>query len=392
MSQTENITDLTPEQISRFPEFIGKWTQIGLCTYPANRKEAEGGINLAYKLAGLKSPKIVWCSSPLSQGLTRAIVKGTDKKIRASVGDSVRNSVWDSVGNSVRNSVRDSVRNSVWDSVGNSVRASIRDSVGDSVRNSVGDSVRNSVWDSVGNSVRDSVWDSVRNSVWDSVRNSIGASIRDSVWDSGFGQHDADWLGFYDFFKTVCSLNRETVKLCGLWQIAKNAGWYLPHEKLCWVSERHNVLKRDERGRLHSKNSIALAYPDGWGIYAFHGVRVPEYVIMQPEKITADDVLQERNTEVARVKLEQLTLPNFINQTKAVVQDHDIDRQGHPRNLLSIDIPRDPDRVIKIVQVICPSTEREYMLRVPTHIVTCAEAVAWTFGLSPEEYAPMIEV
>ena len=181
------------------------------------------------------------------------------------------------------------------------------------------------------------------------------------------------------------------MKLCGLWRIAQNAGWFLPHRNLCWVSERHNILNHDERGRLHSENSIALAYPDGWGIYAWHGVRTPEYVIMQPEKITAQDVLTEKNQELSRIKMERLTIPNFIAQSKAVVVDHDTDRKGYGRNLLSIDLPNDPDRFLKVVQVTCPSTGREYLLRVPPNMTTCAQAVAWTFGLQEQEYAPIAE-
>ena len=76
----KKIEKLTPAQIARFPEFIEKWTRIGLCTDPANRPEAEKGVEEAYRIAGLSLPKrIVWCGSPMSQGLTRAIVFGLDK-------------------------------------------------------------------------------------------------------------------------------------------------------------------------------------------------------------------------------------------------------------------------------------------------------------------------
>jgi hypothetical protein len=103
------------------------------------------------------------------------------------------------------------------------------------------------------------------------------------------------------------------------------------------------------------------------------------------------NVLAEKNAELARVKLERLSLPNFIAQTKAKTIDHDCDLTGHPRNLLSIDIPNDPDRYVRIVQVICPSTDREYMLRVPPNIQFCADAIAWTFGMDKKDYAPLVE-
>jgi hypothetical protein len=64
---TQKITSLTPEQLDRFPEFVERWTQIGLCTTPADRVKAEQAIELMYKVEGLKPPKqIVWYNSPLS--------------------------------------------------------------------------------------------------------------------------------------------------------------------------------------------------------------------------------------------------------------------------------------------------------------------------------------
>jgi hypothetical protein len=40
------IQQLTPEQEARFPEFVERWTQIGLCTTPADRVKAEQAIEL----------------------------------------------------------------------------------------------------------------------------------------------------------------------------------------------------------------------------------------------------------------------------------------------------------------------------------------------------------
>ena len=94
------IESLTAEQTARFGEFIEKWTRIGLCTDPADRPRAEAGVCKAYEIAGLAPPeRIVWCGSPMSMGLTRAIVFGLKEP---SVGASVGESVWASVGASVR--------------------------------------------------------------------------------------------------------------------------------------------------------------------------------------------------------------------------------------------------------------------------------------------------
>ena len=107
------ISKLTPEQTARMAEFRDKWISIGLSTEPAQREQAEAAIRQIYRSAGLNEPrKIVWCGSPLSQGLTRAVI--LDKRLLEAA----------SVGASVRDSVGASVWASVWASVGASVWAS----------------------------------------------------------------------------------------------------------------------------------------------------------------------------------------------------------------------------------------------------------------------------
>lgn len=67
------IQELTPEQRARFPEFVEKWTRIGLSTERADRKLAEQSIRALYKLAGLAAPMIVWSPCPRS-GLCTALL------------------------------------------------------------------------------------------------------------------------------------------------------------------------------------------------------------------------------------------------------------------------------------------------------------------------------
>ena len=247
MKTRKRIERLTAAQTARFGEYVERWTAIGLSTEPADRPTAEAAIATMYRCGGLEPPQhIVWCKSPLSMLLTAAVLRRRD-----SVGASVR----DSVGASVRDSVGATVRDSVEDSVGASVGASVRDSVGATVE----DSVRASAGASVGASV------------WDSVRASVGDLVG--------GQHEAYWLAFYAYFREVCGIEEETKQLDGLLALSKSAGWALPYRDICFVSERHTTLLRDERGRLHAEDGPAVRYPDGWAVWAWHGVRVPQEVI-----------------------------------------------------------------------------------------------------------------
>jgi hypothetical protein len=69
------ILELTEEQIALQKVYRDKWIEIGLCTDPANRQDAERAIKLMYKQANFKEPKkIIWCDSPLAAAITKYII------------------------------------------------------------------------------------------------------------------------------------------------------------------------------------------------------------------------------------------------------------------------------------------------------------------------------
>ena len=292
----KRIESLTPHQTARMAEFRDKWTAIGLSTAPADRPKAEAAIHKMYAAAGLKAPKkIVWCGSPLSQGLTKAIV--TDGSFAASVGASVR--------------------------------------------------------------------------------------------ASGYGQHDAGWLAFYSFFREVCGLASETAKLDSLTEQAQAAGWYLPHEHICWVSERHTTLHRDERGRLHCLTGPACAYPDGFAIHAVHGVRVPADIIEKPASITVARIDSEKNAEVRRVMVDRYGQARFLVDGGAKIVATDDYGTLYRRELPG-------DEPIVMVKVVNSTPEpdgsfKDYFIRVPPTVTTAREAVAWSFAKTADEYAPSVQ-
>jgi len=121
----------------------------------------------------------------------------------------------------------------------------------------------------------------------------------------------------------VCGLRDETERLTGLWELAQSAGWAIPCRGVCFVAERHATLHRDERGRLHCEDGPAVAFPDGWQIHAVHGVRVPAWVIEQPERLTIAAIDAERNEEVRRVMIERYGWERYGADSGATVIDHD---------------------------------------------------------------------
>jgi hypothetical protein len=121
----------------------------------------------------------------------------------------------------------------------------------------------------------------------------------------------------------------------------------------------------------------------------WRGVPVDERIAFRPETLKHDEVLSERNAEVRRVMLERYGLDRFMRDAKAETLDEDTDAGGR-RRLLRLKLEGDEDLVC--VTVICPSTDRQFVLRVPPGMRTCRQAIAWTAGYDdPSKYKPLVE-
>jgi hypothetical protein len=256
----------------------------------------------------------------------------------------------------------------------------------------------------------DSLWDSLRDSLRASLGASLGASLRASLGASFYGQHEW-WVAHYLFAALELGVQYEPRRRrqLDLWAtIARSAGWWWPYEGVCVVSERpvRVAMEPDGRARperdlvgaqtlrLHSSDGPAAGFRDGWGVHAWHGVRVPAKVIEQPEALTASEVLQQPNAEVRRVMVERLGADRLMAMAKPDVMDRDADQLGHPRRLLRIRFADDEPLMMVEVANSTPEpdgTLRPYLLRVPPQMTTCRQAVAWTFDMPAGAYSPAQE-
>lgn len=127
----------------------------------------------------------------------------------------------------------------------------------------------------------------------------------------------------------------------------------------------------------------------------WNDVLVNEQVAFRPEMITAKTVLNEKNIELRRVMLDRIGYETFFEQAKAEELDRDAD-PGGMRRLLRVEFEDENrwrrDEALVCLSVICPSTARKYVIRVPPDTKTCRQAAAWVAGFdSPDEYNPVIE-
>jgi hypothetical protein len=119
------------------------------------------------------------------------------------------------------------------------------------------------------------------------------------------------------------------------------------------------------------------------------GVAVDRRIAFHPEQLTVDEILTERNAERRRALLDRYGYGRFLKDAAAEVLNSDRD-PGGPRELLRVKLPGDEDLVA--LSCFCPSTARQYIIRVPPTTTTCHQAAAWIAGFDdPADYQPLVE-
>ena len=84
--------------------------------------------------------------------------------------------------------------------------------------------------------------------------------------------------------------------------------------------------------------------------------------------------------------MERVGFANVLRKTGAIIVDEDTD----PCGVRSLVESRVTNRQYRFLDCRCPSTRREYLLRVPPSAPTCRAAAAWLAGFdNPEDYHPL---
>jgi hypothetical protein len=107
-------------------------------------------------------------------------------------------------------------------------------------------------------------------------------------------------------------------------QCAIEGSFRFMHKDFCMVSDFPAVLKVDDRNRPHCEDGPSHQWRDGWSIYHWHGVRIPDeqiYIIDHPNQITASAIDKESNQEIKRVMIERFGLHKYVQTGTKIHQD-----------------------------------------------------------------------
>jgi hypothetical protein len=183
------------------------------------------------------------------------------------------------------------------------------------------------------------------------------------------------------FFRHVAQLQIDYSKWSHWEAAAIHAGFRWMHSRFCIVSDRPERLLVDERNRPHCADGPSHQWWDGWKLYYWHGVRVPERVIMAPESYTPDELrqLNSDNTEQFRALAERLSWTRTLEKlgSKSVNTWDDADT-GLRYELHEAQLGGEAARFIaKQSSVLKDGSQPRYMESVPALCETAQSARKW---------------
>jgi hypothetical protein len=337
VSSIKKITALSPGQEKRLAAVYEEWLTVGRNCAPLDRKEVTEICADFYGRIGKPAPQVLFFSSPMMCVLAWGLLRGlAESQLRSQLGSQLGSQLWSQLGSQLESQL------------------------------------------------------------WSQLRSQLGSQLGSEGIPTHFAaQHWCAWEVFYAFCGEIGVAyppgENDTLQL--RLRQSRAMHWWFPFEGIVLASERHTELHLDDQGRLHSPDQLACAYSDGWGVHSWHGVIIPNTYYEQP--VSAKSILAERNIEVRRALIERYDgitgRGNFILDAGAKLIDSQVQpmREGQPpalNELLAIELPEDPDGRMVALRVIDPSTGRSYIIRVPPDQRTVQSALAWTFGVTSNQY------
>jgi hypothetical protein len=240
--------------------------------------------------------------------------------------------------------------------------------------------------------------------------------LRQAFWDArrkswrppgiqSFSEHgdftDFEWVCIYDsFYRASAPKDVSINQYIDL--LKANIFLWLPTRNFAVISRPPVDVKLDDRRRLHCLDGPALRFADGYEQFSVRGVNFSPDLFdyfFRSKSFTGFDVLDLRNNEQRAVVILHFGFDKFIKEfhdrkcIRSVDADECVSRvTGEPVRRELYDISFE-DAWMRVLVVEDHTTHKKVTLGVPVdhRTETCKGAVAWTFGMSAEEYCPDFE-
>ncbi|MEH2438644.1 MAG: DUF6745 domain-containing protein [Nostoc sp.] len=412
------IEKLTPEQEALIPVYREKWRAIAFSTERIDREKAAEALKVAYAAFGFEVPEIIFCDSPYA-AFSKIFLDKIDhqndqlrKKLEFSIISRLNKSFISRKKSFISSRIK---QQKVFqplpepfvkqiDFFHELIESPIFQRITDmDVYASLFLELDSNRWDNghrlfyrhlkpellikINKRLQNQYWRKLPSRIEKRLRASLKTRLEIDITDA----YDKCWQpdgkatsgSIYDFYFKVLNFDYDLKKFQHYQSLIIKCGWTFAFEKLAIICDRPLHLRFDNENRLHAEGEPAIEFTDGYSLYSYHGVTLPEkYGKIHPQQWEAIWLLTEENAELRRVLIQGIGYARICQELQAIELDF-----WKEYTLLKIDNDVD-EEPIYLLKMTCPSTEFIHVLRVPPNMNSAREAIRWVnWGIDPEEFA-----
>lgn len=427
MSPTK-IAQLTPEQEDLIPSIIEKWTRVFCSTQPIDRQKAEAAVKAAYGVMGKPEPVISFFSSPnaarlvvfehqsprqMAQQLGVPLLMPFVSQLQEQIGKQLEEALWPQLQIQLSSpplqnwfqlrtmlmwqsqtqlwtqqlelfgQLRQQWIKQQWEQQQEELRKQLLQAPGGQFLVQMGDSL----------------WQNIAEPLWQNLANQPFVEWGQQQLEQNPFVQMIDVVGFAYYGLLLPGLEASSIALldfcisvlncdCDLprWQayqsLLSECGCIFPFENTCIICDRPTKLTFDNEHRLHGEGEPAIEFADGYRLYYYRGVSLPEKYWVHPHHWQARWLLEEHNAELRRVLIQGIGYSRICQELQATELD-----SWREYTLLKIDSEVDVEPIY-LLKMTCPSTGYIHAMRVPPTMRSAREAIRWmNWGTDPEEFS-----
>ncbi len=152
---------------------------------------------------------------------------------------------------------------------------------------------------------------------------------------------------------------------------AIHSGPRIMHAEFCIVSDRPSILTVDQTNRPHCLDGPFCKWRDGSSLFAIHGVRMPEWVVMtRAEDLNVNDIMKLSNADQRLMAIKKFGAHNMLEQ----LGGKSISKKGEEYELFEVNLEGEKEKLLKMKN---PSEDKIHYEWVTPDIKTVNEALAY---------------
>jgi hypothetical protein len=168
--------------------------------------------------------------------------------------------------------------------------------------------------------------------------------------------------------------------------LAREGCAYVIGNEAAYACDRHTILRTDGEGRLHSIDGPAVEWADGFAVYAWHGRHVNRGLFERRHWLSLADIAAASSEQHRSLLLDLFGYERLVQEGPAAMLDDDA-----CGTLWQVTLPGTDVEAVSLVEVVNATPEpdgerRRFFLRVPPRMQRAQDAVAWTFGLTEQQW------